>query len=247
MVDPARVDSLLGLGALAMVAVDAVVGVRLLLLAQRTRELPEAALGAAFVLLGAIGYPLSTAARRGLLPTDDSNALLMAVGFAAQNLACLAIYWMTARTFRAGERWARGLVVIAGLAFLTSYVGHALDSGFRGDTTGSAYYLGLVTRTGAFAWTCFESLRQYTRARRRLALGLVDPLVANRFLLFGLGTGGVFAAFAIFLVAQLLDAKVAEAGWVLAATGAAGLFAAVPTWLAFLPPPFYRRWFEARA
>lgn len=237
---------MLGLGALAMVAVDAVVGVRLLMLAQRTRELPEAALGAAFVLLGAIGYPLSTAARRGLLPTDEANATLMAVGFAAQNLACLAVYWMTARTFRAGVRWARGLVAAAGLAFLTSYVGHALDSGFVGNTTGSAYYLGLVTRAGAFAWACFESLRQFGLARRRLALGLADPLVVNRFLLFGLGTGGVFAAFAIFLAAQLLHAKVAEAGWVLAATGAAGLFAAVPTWLAFLPPPFYRRRFEAR-
>lgn len=230
-----------------MVAVDAVVGVRLLLLAQRTRELPEAALGAAFVLLGAIGYPLSTAARRGLLPTDEANATLMAVGFAAQNLACFAIYWMTARTFRAGVRWAQGLVVAAGLAFVMSYVGHALETGFVGDTTGGAYYLGLVTRTGAFAWVCFESLRQYGLARRRLALGLVDPLIVNRFLLFGLGTGGVFAAFAIFLAAKLMDAPVAESGWVLAATGMAGLFAAVPTWLAFLPPPFYRRWFAPSA
>lgn len=230
-----------------MVAVDAVVGVRLLMLAQRTRELPEAALGAAFVLLGAIGYPLSTAARRDLLPTDEANATLMAVGFAAQNLACLAVYWMTARTFRAGVRWAQGLVVAAGLAFVTSYVGHALESGFVGDTTGSAYYLGLVTRSGAFAWACAESLRQYRLARRRLALGLADPLVVNRFLLFGLGTGGVFAAFAIFLVAQLLNAPVAETGWVLAATGAAGLFAAIPTWFAFLPPPFYRRWFGTSA
>lgn len=230
-----------------MVAVDAVVGVRLLMLAQRTRELPEAALGTAFLLLGAIGYPLSTAARRGMLPTDEANAALMAAGFAAQNLACFAIYWMAARTFRSGARWARGLVFAAGLALVASYVGHALDSGFVGNTTGSAYYLGLVTRTGAFAWACFESLRQFGLARRRLALGLADALVVNRFLLFGLGTGGVFAAFAIFLVAQLLHAKVAEAGWVLAATGAAGLFAAVPTWFAFLPPPFYRRWFGAEA
>jgi hypothetical protein len=227
-----------------MVAVDAVVGVRLLMLAQHTRQLPEAALGAAFVLLGALGYPLSTAARRGLLPTDEANSILMAVGFAAQNLACFAIYWMTARTFRAGMRWAQVLVAGAGLALATSYVGHALDTGFVGDTTGSAYYLGLVTRTGAFAWACFESLRQHRLAHRRLALGLADPLVVNRFLLFGLGTGGVFAAFAIFLAAQLMHAPVAETGWVLAATGAAGLFAAVPTWFAFLPPAFYRRWFE---
>jgi hypothetical protein len=64
-----------------MVAVDAVVGVRLLPLAQRTRELPEAALGAAFVL-PARRLPARPLRARSA-PTDDSNALLMAVGFGA--------------------------------------------------------------------------------------------------------------------------------------------------------------------
>lgn len=239
--------SFLQLGALAMIAVDAVIGVRLLLLAWRTRLLPETALGIAFVLLGAIGYPLTTAARRGALPTDEANQAMMAIGFLAQNAACFAMYVMTAHTFYGATRGMRWLLVGVGAAFVASWIGQGVQTGFDTHTTGGAYYLGLATRAGGFAWVCHASLREYGLARKRARIGLVHPLVANRFLLFGLGTGGVFAAFVIFFFGQLTTENVAESGWVLAATGCAGLFAAVPTWLAFLPPRAYRRLFEERA
>lgn len=237
--------SILQLGALAMIAVDAVIGVRLLFLAARTRQIPEAALGVAFVLLGAVGYPLTTAARRGVLPTDEANQALMAIGFLAQNVACFGMYVQTAYTFRAGDPRMRPLLAAVALAFVASWIGQALQTGFATHTTGGPYYLGLAARAGGFAWACQAALREYGLARKRMRLGLVDPLVANRFLLFGLGTGGVLAAFAIFFVGQLTTENVAESSWVLAATGTAGLFAAVPTWLAFLPPRAYRRLFEA--
>lgn len=71
---------LLAAGALAMITVDAVVGVRLLRLARRTRKVPEAALGTAFLLLGAIGYPLTTLARRGVIGSAAVNEALMGGG-----------------------------------------------------------------------------------------------------------------------------------------------------------------------
>ena len=58
---------------------------------------------------------------------------------------------------------------------------------------------------------------------------------------------GVLAAFLVFLAGQLTNENVAEVTWVLTATGIAGLAAAVPTWLAFLPPQAYRRRFDDRA
>jgi len=238
---------LLGLGALAMIGADTVVGVRLLLLAWRTRELPETTLGLAFLLLGAIGYPLATAARRELLPTDAGNAALMAAGLLAQNLACLAMYLNTAATFRAGARWARVLGGAAAAGLAASYAGQAAATRFAPHATGVAYYLGLAIRAGAFAWSASEGLRYYTRARRRLRLGLADPVVTNRFLLFGLGTAGVFAAFVIFWIGQLTTANVAESTWVLAATSVVGIVSAVATWLAFLPPAAYLRRIQARA
>ena len=239
--------SVLGLGALAMIAVDAVIGVRLLFLASRSRAVPETALGLAFVLLGALGYPLTTAARRGVLPTDEANQVLMAVGLLAQDVACFGVYVMTAYTFHSGDRTARGLVGLAGVAFVASWIGQAFQTAFAPNATSAAYFVGLAARAVAFAWACAASLREYGLARRRMRIGLVDPLVANRFLLFGLGTGGVLVAFLVFLVGQLTNENVAEVTWVLAATGVAGLFAAVPTWLAFLPPQVYRRRFDDRA
>jgi hypothetical protein len=231
---------------MTMIAVDAVIGVRLLGIARRTRQLPEAMLGMAFVLLGGLGYPLTTAARRGALGSEEGNAALMAVGLLAQNVACFGVYLMTARTFRAGEGWAQVLAWLAAAAFVGSLAGQAATDGFASHSMSPAYWLGLGTRTGAFAWAAAESCRQYRLARRRLQLGLVDPVVANRFLLFALGMGGVLAAFLVFIAGSLTNPNPAEVRWVLAATGCVGVLTAVPTWLAFLPPAAYRRHLRAQ-
>lgn len=237
----------LGIGAVLMVVADTVVGLRLLAIARRTRRLPEAALGAAFVLLGAIGYPLATAARRGVLPSDEANAGLLAAGFLAQNLGCLAMYVHVARTFRGDAPWASRLAWAAGAAFAISWVGQGLENGFRPGAGGAAYALGLAVRTGAFAWASWEALRCHAAARRRLRLGLADPVVTNRFLLFGLSSLAVLGAFVAFTIGRIATPDVAESGWVLAATGASGLVAAATTWLAFLPPEAWRRRLRARA
>lgn len=229
-----------------MIAVDAIVGVRLLLLASRTRQVPEFALGLAFVLLGAVGYPLTTVARRGVLPSEDTNQILMAVGLLVQNVACFAVYVQTAYTFRRGWPGSRILLAVAGVAFAGSWIGQGFADGFATHTTSTPYYVGLAARAGAFAWTAHASLHEYGLARRRMQLGLVDPLVVNRFLLFGAGMAAVFGAFVLFWIGQIVTENPADATWVLAATCAAGLFAAVPTWLAFLPPRAYRRRFETK-
>lgn len=238
---------LLAAGALAMVTVDAVIGVRLLLLARRTRKLPEAALGTAFLLLGAIGYPLTTLARRGVIASEGVNAVLMGGGLLIQDVACFAVVLAMAHTFHAGSRAGRAAVGIAALWFAASWLGQLATSGFGPLETGLAYSAGLAGRTAAFGWAALEAFRAYGQGRKRLRLGLADPLVVNRFLLFGLGMGGVFAAFAIFIAGQLTTPNPSQAGWVLAATGALGIATAVPTWLAFLPPAAWRRRFAAPA
>lgn len=234
---------LLGVGALAMIAVDAIVGVRLLLLARRTRQIPEAALGTAFLLLGAIGYPLTTLARRGVIVSDTVNAVLMGGGLLIQDIACFAVILATAQTFRGGSRTARVAVAVAALWFAASWLGQLVTSGFGPLVTNLAYAAGLAARTAAFGWASFEALRAHAQGRKRLRLGLADPLVVNRFLLFGIGMGAGFVAFAIFIVGQLTTANPSAAAWVLAATGVMGIATAIPTWLAFLPPAAYRQRF----
>ena len=81
--------------------------------------------------------------------------------------------------------------------------------------------------------------------RRRLALGLADPLTTGRFALFGTGLGAGAMAVAFFDnvfglryggYGPLLELSIAAAGLV-----AACLF------LAFLPPAAYRAFVERRA
>ena len=78
--------SLLGLGVVVMIVANAVVGLRLLRLALRTRALPEAGIGGSCVLLGALGYPISIAARTGLGGSPGADELLLAAAMACQNV-----------------------------------------------------------------------------------------------------------------------------------------------------------------
>jgi hypothetical protein len=235
--------TLLAVGALAMILVDAIVGVRLLLLARRTRQIPEAALGTAFLLLGANGYPLTTLARRSVVESESINAALMGGGLLIQDVACFAVVLATARTFRGGTRTANVTVTIAAVWFHASWFGQLVTSGFGPLEANFAYSAGLAARTLAFGWASFEGFRAYAHGRKRLRLGLAEPLVVNRFLLFAIGMGAVFAAFVTFVIGQLTTANPSTATWVLAATGAMGIATALPTWLAFVPPAAYRRRF----
>ena len=86
------------------------------------------------------------------------------------------------------------------------------------------------------------------RERDLLRLGLADPMVTNRFLLWGVGSGAACLGSLIGAVAIALTgfstSRSEAMGLVLSAHGAV---AAVAMWLAFLPPPRYRRWIEERS
>ena len=50
---------------------------------------------------------------------------------------------------------------------------------------GAGHWLGWAGRTGAMLWVAIESFRYYGQQRRRLRIGLADPILSNRFLLRG--------------------------------------------------------------
>jgi hypothetical protein len=100
--------------------------------------------------------------------------------------------------------------------------------------------LGLLTigsRSAALLWLFFESASYARSMRRRLRLGLADPIVANRFVLWAIWTGAL-ALIPLFV----LGLRAA-----LAVLGAGGATAVAAGWLAFFPPASYQRWIGARA
>ena len=101
-----------------------------------------------------------------------------------------------------------------------------------------------LARATALAWAFGESLRYRLMMRRRARLGLADPVVANRFLLWCMWTGGLLGANAVivifrFTVGDLEQASAAlHTAIVLCVTGLA-LGGGLSLWLAFFPPPAY--------
>lgn len=238
--DETDMETLLGSGVLVMIAADAVVGVRLLWLAKRTRELPELAMGAACLLMGVIGYPLSIAARSGAAWGGLEPASILTAGFVAQNLACLAMAVATQRVFRREARWAAGFVGVAAAAFVAS---STLGAGRDG---GALYWLGFATRGACFVWTALEAGRYARLLGRRVRLGLADPVVHDRIRLWALATAAIGLGFGVFMTGRLTSLGT-QSPVVLATTSLIGVVAGVAMWLAFVPPAAYLRRVAARA
>ncbi len=97
-------------------------------------------------------------------------------------------------------------------------------------------------------WLAAEGLTHYRSARRRLRIGLSDPHVCNRFLLWGLfGVTQLGTGFAVLC----LYASYASTGYISTAMdlmlGGLELGSLALVWLAFAAPAFYRRWIERLA
>lgn len=238
----------LAVGTIVQLVADLAVGLRLLALARRTRRLPEAAFGCAFVLLGGVGYPLAIVARAGLVDSPERAGTLLALGLLAQNAGCSALYVFLWRVFRPREAWSLPLVGLAAGVLAWSVPGELFTDGFWGGIDGGFFYwIGLAARAGAFVWATAESLVFHARLRRRLRLGLVEPVLVDRFRLWSIASGAVLVAFAVFSAGRLAGVNAATSPWVLGATSLGGLVAGAALWLAFLPPRAYLRWVVHRA
>jgi hypothetical protein len=93
-----------------------------------------------------------------------------------------------------------------------------------------------------------ESLRYYALMRRRRALGLADPVVTNRFLVWGAGeAASTLVVLALFVATMTQPGISAADPFVSWCVTLAGLLNAFVWWLTFTPPKTYLRWVRAGA
>ncbi len=174
--------------------VAGIVAVRLLLLARSSGQRAEALLGAGIGLTATLGYGImifSMIARR--LTADPANApaiytALTTLGWVAHNLGVMSMLAFVVHVFRPGIAWAGHL---AGAMALVMWVGWSLyvyQGGMKGGGQTSGYWLSFTVIGTYPVWTGLEAGRYYAQMRRRVALGLADGLVANRFLLWALAS-----------------------------------------------------------
>jgi hypothetical protein len=238
--------ALLLLATLASLVASLVLGVRLLRLAAGTREIPELCIGLSFISAGVIGYVLmlmGNPANPKLTPDQIQLFFTWGYGFISAGVACLYVFiW---RTFRRNSSWGMWLL-IAGCALTLGTSAPAVPPPGLEPSLGPGFWIGTAARLGAGAWGAAESLRWWWLLRRRLKLGLADPTVANRFLLWGISNVGTFL---IFLGTSATVNTEGETLTLLqiALISSVTLTVAATQWLAFFPSKTYQGWIDRRA
>jgi hypothetical protein len=185
---------------------------------------------------------------------------LLAFAVLAMAIGAGAIYVFTWKTFQPERLWARAIVV-AGCACLA--IGYAIEAIFEGFApvvfAGPGHWIGWFGRSAAMFGVAWESFRYWLQLRRRLRLGLADPVVTDRFLLWSIWAACATLNFVADLASRSLYwlffgtvEPVAEhlARLVvptITVTMALGVISAVTLFLTFFPTPAYRRWVEKRS
>ena len=236
----------------AFVLAELVVGVRLLALWRRTGRLPEAMAGAGLLLICA-GFPVMIAGGVGRVPSGELSLEAVGVGLAAIGLGITALNVFTWKVFRPHARWGAALALGTAAAAAAICAGslHTLaNAPADADPIQGASSWWMALR-GLFqvwyVWTGVEALSEYTRARRRLALGLSDVVVANRLLLWGaMGTlGAANNVVAIALEARGLSPVHDPSAALVLAVNGVGM--AVLMVLTLMPPRAYVEFIRGRA
>lgn len=249
--------ALLGASQLVYIAVVMTLGVRLVLLGLRSRQLPEFLLAIHFLLCCGLGYVLmviglSAVRQPGLLPPAVVTGML-AVGTFGSCVGVFAGIFFNYLVFRKNEPWARGLVALSALTLTTGFIGYGATGGFaHGQFEGLWFWLYYGTYAAGAAWVMVEPLRYYGAMRKRLLLGLAEPLVANRFLLWGVGSVGRFfmvvggAMPAVLFAEEGIEFVPGLVSFTLIAVALVGLGVATSYWLTFFAPQRYVRFIESR-
>ncbi len=228
--------------------VSLIVALRLLRLASRTRQLPEFLIGLAFLSAGVLGRGPITA---GVLAVSLPEALRVGLYMGGRFMlviCCAAIGLMAWRVFQRDQAWARGLfLLIFALLAIHSAIhvfvyrpGMPLNEGFGA-------WIGIVAKTGAFAWASWEARRYSRMLKRRASVGLAEPVVANRIELWGIAAGLIAFLFLLTPLADRLAGIAPQSPELLMLQSLIGLVVAVCIALAFFPPRAYLRWIGSRA
>ncbi|MFW6049825.1 MAG: hypothetical protein ACODAU_01555 [Myxococcota bacterium] len=236
---------------LFMVACIAV-GLRLIRLWRITHLLPELLLAVALLGTGFLGFALEAAARMVPDLPELARLGLVLAGLSGEYLGAFALFVFVRRVFRPQARWAAVLAWLGGALLVTAVVGECASGQYlryidREPSRGPFVPLGIAARGLAPLWTALESFRYHRMLRRRVRIGLADPMVVHRVALWGTATAASLAAHVVAVAHRVRWGTALEADpWALNLVSALALVAATCIALAFFPPATYRQWVRRR-
>jgi hypothetical protein len=234
---------------LVYAAFTGVTGTRLLWLASRTRALPEATLGFSCIVGGMLGWAAVLVAGGIGDRAPEVGRALNAIGLFCFSAGTLSLGLFCWRVFSPKNPWVAAFFVLLVVTLVVDFVHNIVILGIPfPPTTSFWYWPGMLARSAIFAWRPLVALPFYFRLRRRLALGLADPVAMNRVLLWGVA-GAITCASTVFVVGVTLAGlwetparSILAIVTVLAAAADATL-----GWLAFVPPRRYLAWVASRS
>jgi len=227
----------------AVVAVNLMIGVRLLRKGFRKQARPEWLLGWALSFDGiewGLWYVAAYTPAAGT-PLGDAFGVACRVGIAA-TIGCLASF--TREVFRRNSRVARAGENAVWIAMFGALAGSLRVHDWNGwGVEGPWVWLEQITQNCVYTWMMIESGRYYLKLRMRVAHDLADPVVANRILLWTAYAGWILCVQVLFAISVAIASENGDYPPILdVGMGVFTLFACVALWLAFMPPAAYARW-----
>jgi len=241
-------NPLILIGFAAFFVVALIVGVRLLLLWRRTRQLPELLMAIGVLGIGPVGFGCMLT---GVLTTSNpgfSNASF-ALGMIASASGVLAKCVFNWTVYRRSSIFAM-TVTVAVAATLLGLLGLHVMNG-QWAPSGAMAWDSLArssTQVACLLWGSTESMLYWSKMKKRQKLGMADAVIVDRFLMWGLGAG--FAGFGTGLgvVAEIIiGVPSLQIPWVVSSSSFFGFVAAVAIYLAFVPPARYIAFIRGRA
>ena len=213
--------------------------------------MPELLAGLSYVGAPALGYPLAIVSSQ--IPNRAVAVPMYVVGEVLLVFGCCCFLFFTVKVFRPSASWANAMACLGSLILVASGVGilHSFIAYENAAEITAHARLPLAGMVGVLAlsyvWTALEGLRYYRMMRKRMALGLADAVVTNRFLLWTLSglTSVAWISFSALMLAvgENLARNMAN----VSVTCAGGIANTVLLVLIFMPPAAYTRWVERSA
>lgn len=235
------------------VLVVGTIGWRLLALWWRTRQTPELLLGLGLVLMSCIAIPLTGVGRLPAAAETVVGKTCFALGMGSIAVASALLIAFTQRVFRAGEAWAGAFgvgisLLIFGSVVWVSYVnfvGASVAEIVPRMRPGTLVLIGSMLV--CFAWASVESFRYRANLERRLALGLADPVLVDRFYLWGVSSGANTVLLAVLLYCVESGMVILRETIPLTALALVGSVMSAAWYLTFLAPEPYLAYVRKRA
>ncbi len=219
-----------------------IAGVHLIRLSWQSQKAPELLLGMSLLLWG-LSYacwqiPIATANQPLTQPLFFAGRVFTHAG----TIFFAYFIWIV---FRNQVRWARYLVYTIAISLFAGVAGSISVGDWEGirPLSNPWWWLDWTAGAVAMSWVGVEGFIQYQKARQRMRLGLCDPFVCNRYLLWGI-VGIVWTLYSGVLLCQTIEFETHQV-WSITMDRANGVVEATGValvWIIFFPPRFYQRW-----